>query len=67
MSYTVTIYTLTATTGEDVQASAKKPFHLPKTGDSVQTVLWGIVLAASAGILICLLILKKRENDGKNE
>lgn len=69
MNYTVTIYTLTASAaaGNTDQNGSKLPFHLPKTGDNAQIVLWAVVFVVSAGLIICLLVLKKRKNNRKNE
>ena len=72
MSYTVTIYTLTATTagsdsnvnGQDNPAHSLNPV---KTGDGTPIILWVAVLAVSAGVLFWLFLVKKRKNDRKNE
>lgn len=67
MSYTVTIYTLTAVAaGSDGQT--KNPLlHPAKTGDNAKVILWTAVLVISAGVLMVLFILRKRKNDRENE
>lgn len=73
MSYTVTIYTLTATATEsdDPNQNNKSPvkrlLETVKTGDNTQIFLWIVVLAVATGVLLCLLIAKRRKNDEKNE
>lgn len=84
MTYTVTIYTLTASaTGGDStdqtdesnqtnqpnqKEQPKKNFwNAVKTGDYAQVMLWIVVLIISAGVVIYLVILKKRKNDRENE
>lgn len=68
MSYTVTIYTLTATaTGNGNSGSQKHILSGTKTGDTTKILMWIIALAASAGVIGCLVIWKKRKNDEKNE
>ena len=71
MSYTVTIYTLTAASpGSDSDDQSKTPLypllHPTKTGDDTPVALWTAVLVISAGILIILfIILRKRKNEQK--
>ena len=65
LSYTVTIYTLTSTAAESADQTQNSLFHPAKTGDNAQVILWTVVLAVSAGILIVLLILRKRKNEQK--
>lgn len=68
MSYTVTIYTLTATaTGNGNSGSQKHILSGTKTGDTTKILMWIIALAASSGVIGCLVIWKKRKNDEKNE
>lgn len=76
MSYTVTIYTLTAAAadngteninGNQNGSTVKNFLHAVKTGDNAQMILWIVVFVCAAGILACLLILRKRMNDGKYE
>lgn len=74
MSYTVTIYTLTAeatdtgtATKENQQKTKKKSSRNAKTGDNSQILLWVVVLGIAAGVVIFLLLLKKRKKDEKNE
>ena len=71
MSYTVTIYTLTAatatTTGKDQQKKPTSILETVKTGDTAQIFFWAAALGISAGILIWLLFLRKRKNDKDNE
>lgn len=71
MSYTVTIYTLTAAATESVDQNQsdhpqKSFLQAVKTSDTMQTVAWIIVLVCAAGVLFGMLILKKRKNDGEN-
>lgn len=72
-SYTVTIYTLTATaTGSDAvnrnhQNPVNQLLETVKTGDATQILLWIAVLAAATGGLLFLLIVKRRKNDEENE
>ena len=71
MSYTVTIYTLTAAAttvdGKDQQKKPTSILEVVKTGDTAQIFLWAAALGVSAGIIIWLLFLKKRKNDKDNE
>lgn len=72
MSYTVTIYTMTAAAtgdgtenGNQTGSTDKNFLHAVKTDDGAQMLLWIVVLVCAAGVLACLLILRKRMNDGK--
>ena len=72
MSYTVTIYTLTAAateSGDQNQSDQPQKSFLQavKTGDTMQTVVWVVVLICAAGVIIGMFILKKRKNDEKYE
>ena len=72
MTYTVTIYTLTAAASgngnqSDQTDQTGKPFwNAVKTGDDMNLTLWMAVLIVSAGVVVYLIILKKRKNDDKN-
>ena len=68
MSYTVTIYTMTATaTGSENNDSRNHLLSGVKTGDTTKIFVWVIVLVVSVGAIGCLIIWKKRKNDEKNE
>lgn len=66
MSYTVTIYTLTAAATDSGDSGSQKLSGV-KTGDTTKIFLWIIVLVISASVISCLVIWKKRKNDVKNE
>lgn len=68
MSYTVTIHTMAATSTDAApnnnQQDQKKRTYLVqavKAGDTAQILKWAVILGVSAGILL-ILLLKKRKN-----
>lgn len=71
MSYTVTIYTLTAVAttadGDDAQKNQTSVLDAVKTGDTTPIFFWAAALGVSAGLLIWLLFLRKRKNEKDNE
>lgn len=72
LSYTVTIYTLASIEADSGNGSARQNplsriVEAAKTGDTAQILLWLAALAGAAGVLIFLLIVKRRKNDEENE
>lgn len=72
MTYTVTIYTLTATAapvaGEGTTASGKPQNSLLQkvtTGDTTQILIWIILLMISAGLVAWLLWKKRRQGSSR--
>lgn len=74
-TYKVIIHTLTAATTDtdnpktDIPTN-KKPISVIqkiKTGDTAQIMKWAILLGVSAGIILILVIFKKRKKDNKEQ
>ena len=43
------------------------PWHLPKTGDSSQPLLWLVLMLAAGAGLILVLVKKHKENGGQKK